>query len=288
MSWSEEQIFQALRVLLPDREWVLLPQVRNSTGWSRTERYADALALNCWKSRGLVLHGFEFKSRRSDLLQELKHPEKQEEGIYRYCNKWYLVLGDAKLIKPGELPATWGLLVPKGSKLIVKVKAPKLEPAPLDRGFIASVLRNVRDKAGLPQTKLDKSFKDGYEAGRRATLEQARDQRQAVADRHRVPYETLLKTVKAFQEKSGLRIDSWNAGRVGELVRLIDGSDPVRMLEVRRRIWQGQLDEAQRRLQSLDSAIEEAESLVMSKADAKKRTTKRKAKARRRRSAPKS
>jgi hypothetical protein len=284
VSWSEEQIFQALRAMMPEQEWVLLPQVRNSTGWSRTERYADAVAMNCWKSRGLVVHGFEFKSQRSDLLSELKKPEKQEEGVYRYCDKWYLVLGDEQIIKPGELPATWGLLAPKGSKLKVKVKAPKLDPVPLDRGFVASLLRSVRDKADLPQAKLDKSFQEGFSAGRRAGREEAGRHQQFVADRHKQPYEALLKTVQELQEKSGVRIESWNAGRVGELVRLIDGTNCVKMLETRRRIWQSQRMEAERRIDALEAAIKEAEELEPARSAAgerRKKTRRKKAKRRR-------
>jgi hypothetical protein len=74
VGWSEEVIFSKLKLQYEEREWVLLPQVRAGTG-GYVQRTADAIAINCWRSRGMVLHGFEFKSRRSDWLRELKAPE---------------------------------------------------------------------------------------------------------------------------------------------------------------------------------------------------------------------
>lgn len=97
MAWSEAQLFQLLRGRYPAESYALFSQVRNSIGFVRHARYADALALGLWQSRGLLLYGFEIKSTRSDWLRELKDPEKQELGVLQYCDHWYLVT-DEKVV----------------------------------------------------------------------------------------------------------------------------------------------------------------------------------------------
>lgn len=66
--------------------------------------------------------GFEVKVSRSDWLSELKKPEKAD-SLARYCDRWYLVISDPKIVKDGELPPTWGLLCRKGDRLVEVVKA---------------------------------------------------------------------------------------------------------------------------------------------------------------------
>lgn len=95
-------VLDLLRKRYEPPAWAFLEQVRNSTGWKRTERYADAVAMSLWPSRGLEVHGFEIKVSRSDVLKELRDPEKAAP-IMRFCDRWWLVLGDKDLIQPGEL-----------------------------------------------------------------------------------------------------------------------------------------------------------------------------------------
>ena len=102
----------------------------------------DALAMAMWRSLGLEVHGFEIKLSRSDWLREKRQPFKAEE-LCLYCDRWWLVLGDKDIVKDGELPPTWGLLIPRGKSLVVSVNALKLTPISLDRVFIASILRKA-------------------------------------------------------------------------------------------------------------------------------------------------
>jgi len=272
MSWSEEQIFDALKGKYNENEWVLLPQVRSATG-GYVERTADAIAMNCWRSRGLVLHGFEFKSSRGDWRRELKAPEKAEQSIYRFCNRWWIVTGSPNIIKEGELPPTWGWAAPVGGKLKILVKAPKLNPDPLDRAFVASVLRNIRDKAGLPESLLRKKFSEGYEAGRRDTLQRAKD-----ADKHwKTVHDQLLAVHREFEQASGLRINRWDGPAVGELVRLLRSFRPTELIQQSKKLWERQLHQIQMRLTELERA--EAEALALEEARAKARKARKKAKA---------
>ena len=73
-------------------EYAYLTEVRNATGYSRRDTYADGIAMSLWPSRGLEVMGFEIKVSRSDLLQELRALNKSAP-IQKYCDRWHLVLG---------------------------------------------------------------------------------------------------------------------------------------------------------------------------------------------------
>lgn len=120
--------------------WAFFPQVRNATGLQATVRTIDAIAMSLYPSRGLDVHGFEIKISRSDWLRELRQPEKTEE-IARYCD-FFWVVAPIEAIMRGELPPRWGQLVPGTGTLRVKQQAEKLEARPLDRLFIAALLRS--------------------------------------------------------------------------------------------------------------------------------------------------
>ena len=82
------------------RQWVFLTQVRSSTG--SANRVADAMAFNMYGSTGYEVLGFEIKVSRSDFLAELKDMSKSDE-LMSYCDKWYLVVPDAEIVKEVRL-----------------------------------------------------------------------------------------------------------------------------------------------------------------------------------------
>lgn len=126
-----------LRKRFVQGEWALMEEVAPTTGGGT--RYADAVAVNLWKSRGHAIHGVEIKVSRSDWLRELKSPVKAE-SVHTYCNYWWIA-APAGVVKDGELPTTWGLLELRAGGLVQIVAAPKLSPQPIDIGFFASLMR---------------------------------------------------------------------------------------------------------------------------------------------------
>ena len=70
-------------------EWALLFNVANGTG-ARQYRYADAIGMSLYPSRGLEIHGFEVKISKSDWKREAADPEKAET-IAAYCDRWWVV-----------------------------------------------------------------------------------------------------------------------------------------------------------------------------------------------------
>lgn len=131
----------ALRGRFIAPEWSLFFEVGDATG-TRQSRWADAVAMNLYPSRGLELHGFEIKVSRSDWLRELKDPEKSAP-VQRYCDRWWIICPDG-VIKPGELPPTWGHYeVKPGGTIRQVVAAPKLDAQPVTKEFMAALVRRA-------------------------------------------------------------------------------------------------------------------------------------------------
>jgi hypothetical protein len=138
----------------PSPEWAVFFEVANGTG-SRATRWADAVAMGVWPSRGHALIGFECKEDRRDWLREKKNPEKAE-AVASHCDSWYVVAGVEGIVQLEELPEPWGLLVANKdrTKLLNKKVCqpfPDRDKTVLRRPFVASMLRKV------PETTVPKA-----------------------------------------------------------------------------------------------------------------------------------
>jgi len=156
-------------------KYIPLTQVGASTGGSNN--IADVLVLGAWKSSGNLLDGFEVKISRADWLNEVKNPEKCK-AIKRYCDRWWLVIADASMVKEGELPEDWGMMVVEedligNPQLKVVKKAPLLVSEPMSHDFVASLLRTDargqiaadvhNDQMKDLKRKYDAEYKEKYE-----------------------------------------------------------------------------------------------------------------------------
>jgi hypothetical protein len=211
-------IESALRERYRAPAWALFFQVSNGTG-AYHRRYADALAMGLFPSRGLDFHGFEIKSNRQDWLSELKNPDKAET-IAKYCDFWWLVLGSPEIAKMEEVPENWGLLVMNGKSLRQAKKAVRLKPKDASRPFLAAVLRRANEAAEDERKKsqdkhsMNQATMDAYERGRKIGIEQGKEEVQDGARE----YEDLKKSVADFEKESGVKISRWNGGKIGEAV----------------------------------------------------------------------
>lgn len=126
--------------------WVRAEHVRSTQFVGRVlTSVADFVAIDKYATTQAI-HGHEVKVSRSDWLTELRDLDKSER-IKRYCHYWWLVVSDAAIVKDGELPEGWGLLVKSGNKLRAKVKAPLLTPEPLTLDFVAGLTAAVQRTA---------------------------------------------------------------------------------------------------------------------------------------------
>lgn len=208
------ELERRLRVKFGAPEYAFMPQVRNGAGFA-ANRTADAVAMSVWPSRGLHLIGFEIKISRSDWMRELKNPEKADDVVC-YMDYFYVVVSDPKIVQPGELPPTWGLIVPAGNGLKVAVLAPKLEAAPLDRSLLASLLRNMNGEAYT--AKLFQDFKVALELQHKEELKR---REQSILENRVRDVAELRARIKKFEEASGVNIDSYDAANIGKAVKFV-------------------------------------------------------------------
>lgn len=245
-------IVEALRKRYPGSAYALITELRNQTGHAKgNERYADAVVMGCWPSRGLEVEGFEFKSYRGDWLNELKNPEKAE-AFFGYCDKFWLVEGEKGIAKVEEVPKTWGLLTYVNGTLKVTVQAPKLKPKEPDRSFIASLLRSFVNQS-VTKKQITKARDAGYQEG----IKEGEKVNAMELDHCRRTLERIQKdhqkVIDDFERVSGVRITQYNAGSIGDAVRRVMNGEHLQIEDRMRRLKdvvdgiKGHVDEAIKR-----------------------------------------
>lgn len=246
-SLSEFDVIALLRVRHQPPSWAFLSHVPDSTGGAR--RTADAVAMGLWRSRGMEVHGYEVKTDRRDWLRELKNPEKADL-IAGYCNH-FDVVAPPGVVKDGELPPTWGLLEvrehspkAKGSHFLKRIVTGRaIDPKPLDRLFVAAVLRvavsqltSEKEIAEVRTVGYDDGFRNGQLAVNGDT------------ERWKAEAEDLQKMIDAYERASGVYLQYRDPKRVGDAVRIVeDGGETQRLaLDNARRALSGVLVDLER------------------------------------------
>lgn len=220
-------IMAALAERYPAEEYALLPQVANATG-GYANRFADALALSLWPSRGIRLHGFEIKVSRSDWRRELRNPAKAE-SIASRCHYWWIA-APAGIVPLEELPSTWGLLELRDGKLAATRQAALLEPEPISLPFLAGILRAAaKVKPGREEAEAARKqgYGEGFKEGERRAKSDADRAQQALAE--------VRANLAKFEAASGVSIDDYRGENIGRLFKKVaaleDGWDaPLRRI----------------------------------------------------------
>lgn len=217
--FTSYDLLQKLQYRLSDAGWVILPQVRSGTGFLQRVRTADAIAMSTWPSRGLELHGFEIKITRSDWLSELKNPGKAEK-IAQFCDRWWIV-APKDIIKVEEIPTNWGLYVPYRDTLKVVKEAKKLDAIPINRLFLAAILRKAQDVV-VPKAALKAEFDAGKKYGQTLGEDKMKWDKKS--------YESFKDKVIEFEQASGVKIDGWQGPKeIGEAVKMVLNGEPKRV-----------------------------------------------------------
>lgn len=219
---------------------LVLPQVRNSTGFSSRVRTADALVVETWPSRGQSFTGIEYKASRTDWMRELQNPAKADE-IGQYCKFW-VILAPAGLIDVGDMPENWGLWEIKGRR-IFRTKPPVatdyIDP---HVSFVCAMLRSNRayEPSRFFRHKLECELEDAV---------QERHDEAILRERKR--FTELEAKVRKFEDATGLTL-RWGdsaAGVAPEIVRHLDNPEALR-------------DEVQRHLRFVESHTDRLRTLV--------------------------
>ena len=189
------ELVKLLRGRFTAPEWVTLTEVQPECGFMAKTRRTDMLGISTFPSRGLRMAGFELKSSRADVLKELREPEKAL-AMQRYCHLWYLVVGRSDLCGVDELPPNWGLIVPHGNGLQVKVNAKVLEPEPWPATLTHMLIRKAFGNS-IEDVERDEIHREAYKKARTSS----EYERKEAAE--------LRANVDLFQKVSGLTISAW-------------------------------------------------------------------------------
>lgn len=201
----------ALRKAFPLPEYATFFEVGDATG-GRQSRWADAVSMACWPSRGLLIWGFEIKASRADWLREKKDPRKSC-AIQRYCHRWVLFTAPG-VIQDGELPDTWGHMELAGGKVCTRRTAPALTPEALEAPFVAALLRRsgqadadlVAQMTKEATATLQANFETRIEEGIKARTRENEYAREAL---------------EKFEAAAGVRIRGWEAEDIGKALRAL-------------------------------------------------------------------
>lgn len=220
---NTHEIMLALRLRYSGAEWAFMTEVPNGTGMAKS-RSADGIAMSLYPSRGLSLHGIEIKASRSDWLRELKNPQKADE-LAVFCDFWWIAAGSADIVKEGELPKTWGLLLPRGSQMVQKVAAKQFDQVmPVDRCFLAGILRRAKEQL-IPKSEIEERLRLAKEEG----AKDAKRYRDVDVQRAVMERDHMKLSLDAFCKKSGIDLASigeWGAGDIGDVVKLLKSFQP--------------------------------------------------------------
>jgi hypothetical protein len=221
---ENKSVFQILKAKYPESQYALMEEVRDKAGFNAS-RSADFIVMSLWPSRGLLLSGIELKSFRNDWLSELKNPKKAE-NIFQYCDSFWLLTTNDTIAKEEEIPETWGWMYIKGNRIHVKKEAPKLNPAPPTRHFLAAMLKRASDKTNwIAYDSISEKIEDARESGKNHYLYELQQTQERLKN--------LTQSVQEFQKASGVIIsDRWNnnPANIGEIVKLIKdgGTDRIK------------------------------------------------------------
>lgn len=192
---------------------LFLPSVRDGTG-HMSSRTVDALVLGLFQSRGYELTGFEAKASRADWLTELRNPAKAE-SVFPFCHRWYVVANKG-VVKKGELPKGWGLMVAYKKAFRAVTRAPELNPVPMDIPFLASILEHMRKHSACGRN-IKEVEELALEEGRKRAENTYRYEAARAVDR----FERLRLLVTQFEVKSGLEIASPYPHKVGQIATAV-------------------------------------------------------------------
>jgi len=202
-------------------EWAVMWEVSNGTGARGGIRYADAIMMSLWPSRGLELHGVEIKVTKHDWRKEAADPTKAET-IAAYCDRWW-VHTPPGIVDLTELPPAWGLREWTGKQWNTVKDAERTDAKPMDRTFLAALLR--RNDEGMKR-----HARDMLEAERAVIERQFNNRVELRIKQATREHESLTCAVNTFAAQTGLDIrqsawGAWGFDSTAPLINALKGRD---------------------------------------------------------------
>lgn len=213
-------IRQAILKTYAPPEWAVMWEVSNATGAVRgKQRYADAVMMSLWPSRGLELWGVEIKVSRSDWKREAADPSKAET-IAAYCDRWWVFVAPGVIHDTAEIPPNWGVREWDGRrwKTIQEAERNK-DVIACDRRFLAALLRRG-DEA--ERRRIDDEVRKSVDAARAEIDRRVNHE----IERHKSLNRGAAEWIEKFEAETGLDIRSKWGGfddpkELGAAVKLV-------------------------------------------------------------------
>ena len=203
-SQGENRILEILRAKkYPPPQFVMYRQmsaISRIPGMPRPDldRSVDAVVASIYINRGVSLTGIEVKTTRQDWKKELKEIGKAAP-IQRYCNHWYIAAPPG-IVQDGELPEAWGLWTVSEAGVVSCAKvAPPLSPEPITLEFFCQLLRRAEQvQADLIAEAVARTQAEGGITDKSQVAQ--------LAEHYKTQYGKLLKRVKLFETRSGVKM----------------------------------------------------------------------------------
>lgn len=206
-------------------EYAIMWEVGEGTG-TRTGRWADAVIMGLWPSRGLLLEGVEIKTSRADWRREAKDPKKAE-AIAKYCDRWWVHVTPGCVDDVSEVPPSWGLREWSGAKwrtLREATQNPSVEP--INRTFLAALLRRGDETMRtMLRESLEKAREAEMQAARTAKESWAKDVERAAATRTADLDYLLVWKTKFEAIFGGDVVQRWGGADAAQLARICRAID---------------------------------------------------------------
>lgn len=221
---TAERIRAAMAKRWADPEWAIMWEVGEGTG-AASGRYADAVMMSLWPSRGLELHGVEIKVSRSDWRREAADPSKAE-AIAKYCDRWWIHTPPGIVDDLSDLPPAWGLREFDGKNWNTRREAEKTEAEQVTRRFLAAMLRRAD---GTMRALAAEAASDGMAAvvveEEKLRAEYAKRVEDAVK-RKTSELDEVRANLKAFESGFGISAAHYaDFGRIGKAARALADLD---------------------------------------------------------------
>jgi hypothetical protein len=216
MKLTSAQIRQAMSKRWAAPEYAVMWEVGRATGAVSGQRYADAVIMSLWPSRGLELHGVEIKISRADWRREAADPAKAE-AIAAYCDRWWVHTCPGVVQDTSELPPMWGLREYDGRVWRTIKEAEKTDAKVCDRAFLASLLRRAD---GDSRWQIDQQAREIADAAVKA----ADNRIEAEIARRSQDSKAARKQIADFEAASGLSFHDFMLGdakSIGAMVRAV-------------------------------------------------------------------
>jgi hypothetical protein len=181
-------------------------------------RRADFIAMNILPSRSFAIVGFEIKASRQDWLKEVQDCGKAE-CLIRQCDEWYVLAAREGIIKPEEVPPTWGFMVLTGKRLKVIKPSNVGYKQNISREFVIRVIEDSYQRseekplAGIIYAAEQRGYERGIQSGREDYKITELRKRVEIIDR---------------LEKNDIKIKEWELGDIKLMRSALDLIDHLR------------------------------------------------------------